>query len=42
MAYLIAAYSIGLGGVLAYAAYIVRVRRALRTAISQGEKSNPG
>lgn len=40
--YLIAAYLIGVGGVLVYAAYILRERRALRTAISQGGKSNPG
>ncbi len=40
--YLIAAYLIGVGGVLVYAASILRERRALRRAISQGEKSNPG
>jgi hypothetical protein len=42
MAYLIAAYAIGVVGVLAYAACILRERRALRRALSQGEKSNPG
>jgi len=40
--YLIAAYLIGTGGVLGYAAYIQRERRRLRAAISQGEESNPG
>jgi hypothetical protein len=42
MTYLIAAYLIGAGGVLAYAACILRERRALRAAISQGEESNRG
>ena len=42
MGYLIAAYAIGIGGVLIYAAHIRRERRALQTALSQGGKSNPG
>jgi len=42
VAYLIAAYAIGAGGVAVYAAYLLRKRRALRAALSQGEKSNPG
>jgi len=42
MTYLIAAYVIGVGGVLAYATYILKQRRALRRALSQGEESNPG
>jgi hypothetical protein len=42
MTYLISAYVIGVGGVLAYAAYILKQRRALRRALSQGEESNPG
>jgi hypothetical protein len=41
MAYLIAAYAIGVVGVLAYAAYILRERRALRRALSQGENQIP-
>jgi len=40
--YLIAAYAIGAGGVVLYAAHIFRTRRALRAAASQGEESNPG
>ena len=42
MAYVIAVYAVAVGGVLLYAAYLFRERRALRAALSQGEESNPG
>ena len=42
MGYLIAAYAIGMGGVVFYAIHILRERRALQSALSQGEESNPG
>jgi hypothetical protein len=42
MGYLIAAYAIGVGGVLFYAVYIRRERRALQSALAQAEESNPG
>jgi hypothetical protein len=37
VAYVIAAYAIGVVGVMGYAAYILKERRALRRALSQGE-----
>lgn len=42
MTYLIAAYLIAAGGVLVYAASILRERRSLRDALRQEKESNPG
>jgi hypothetical protein len=40
--YLIAVYVIAAGGVLVYAAFIFRERRALRAALRREKESNPG
>jgi len=42
MGYLIAAYVIGVGGVLFYTLYLRRERLVLQSALSQAEESNPG
>ncbi len=42
MGYLIAAYVVGLGGIVAYALWLARERRALRQALARGAQPNPG
>jgi len=40
--YVIAAYALGVGGVIFYASMLARERRELRRRLSQGGQSNPG